>query len=289
MTERAVGAGATIDETATLGPFSVLSPEVVVGARSRLAAGCHLAGQVTIADDVSIGENVTFATRPFSPGDGTPSPRGRTNVERGAEIHPAAVIMPGVTIGAHAQVGPGAVVYHSVPPNAVVAGNPARIVGYVDAAPQSTSAQTPGDAGVSVVETPVAGVTLHRLPLITDIRGSLTVGEFERTLPFAAKRYFVVLGVPSVETRGEHAHRQCKEFLVCVNGSCSVVADDGDTRQEFRLEEPNVGILLPPMVWRVHYKYSPDAVLLVFASEFYDPSDYIRNYDDFKSELMAAR
>jgi UDP-2-acetamido-3-amino-2,3-dideoxy-glucuronate N-acetyltransferase len=77
------------------------------------------------------------------------------------------------------------------------------------------------------------------------------------------KRYFIVFDVPSMETRGEHAHRECHQFLICVRGSCAVVADDGKNRQEFLLDRPDVGVHLPPMVWGIQYKYSADAVLLV--------------------------
>ena len=104
----------------------------------------------------------------------------------------------------------------------------------------------------------------------------------------AAQSFSVVFGVPSVETRGEHAHWQCQELLVCVTGSCSVVADDGRARQEFRLDRPDLGIYLPPMVWRVHYKYTPDAVLVAFASEYYDPADYIRSYQEFLREVQLG-
>jgi UDP-2-acetamido-3-amino-2,3-dideoxy-glucuronate N-acetyltransferase len=113
------------------------------------------------------------------------------------------------------------------------------------------------------------------------MRGSLTVGEFDRSIPFVAKRYFMVFDVPSLEVRGEHAHRECHQFLICVRGSCSVVADDGFNRQEFLLNRPDLGIHLSPMVWGIQYKYSIDAVLLVFASHYYDCLDYVRNYDDF--------
>ena len=98
------------------------------------------------------------------------------------------------------------------------------------------------------VATQVAGVTLHRLPRVVDIRGSLTVGEFDRSIPFAVRRYFMVFDVPSMETRGEHAHRECHQFLICVRGSCAVVADDGRNRQEFRRDWPEVGVDLRPMV-----------------------------------------
>ena len=123
--------------------------------------------------------------------------------------------------------------------------------------------------------------TLIELPLILDTRGSLSVGEFGKNIPFEVKRYFIVFDVPSGELRGEHAHRECHQFLVCVKGSCSVITDDGKTRQEFLLDKPNVGAYLPPMTWGEQFNYSSDAVLLVFASHYYDNEDYIRNYDEF--------
>jgi hypothetical protein len=67
-----------------------------------------------------------------------------------------------------------------------------------------------------------------------------------------------------------------------------VVADDGINRQEFLLDQPDVGLYLPPLVWGIQYKYSTDAVLLVFASHCYDSSDYIRNYAEFRN-LVEAR
>ena len=125
------------------------------------------------------------------------------------------------------------------------------------------------------------GVALHRLRLVEDLRGDLCVGEFERDVPFRPKRYFVVFDVPSAETRGEHAHHKCAQFLVCVKGSCSVIADDSENREEFLLDTPALGLLIPPLVWSTQYKHSSDTVLLVFASEFYDADDYIREYDKF--------
>ncbi|MEO5345649.1 MAG: FdtA/QdtA family cupin domain-containing protein [Magnetococcus sp. YQC-9] len=117
------------------------------------------------------------------------------------------------------------------------------------------------------------------------MRGNLSVGEFQRSVPFVAKRYFLVFDVPSTQTRGEHAHRQCHQFLICVRGACSVVADDGEHRQEFLLDRPEIGVYLPPMIWGTQYKYTSEAVLLVFASDYYDPDDYIRDYQQFLKEV----
>ena len=128
----------------------------------------------------------------------------------------------------------------------------------------------------------VKGVSVCDFPKISDLRGKLSVGEFEKSIPFPVKRYFLVFDVPSEETRGEHAHKECHQFLICVHGSCNVVADDGINREEFLLDQPNVGLYLPPMTWGVQYKYSNDAVLLVFASHYYDSVDYIRSYPEFQ-------
>jgi UDP-2-acetamido-3-amino-2,3-dideoxy-glucuronate N-acetyltransferase len=127
------------------------------------------------------------------------------------------------------------------------------------------------------------------MPLIIDPRGCLSVGEFGRNVPFEVKRYFIIFDVPSQELRGEHAHRECHQFLVCVKGSCSVITDDGVTRNEFVLDKPNVGAYLPPMTWGVQFNYSADAVLLVFASHYYDDADYIRNYDEFLQLARSTR
>jgi dTDP-4-dehydrorhamnose 3,5-epimerase-like enzyme len=181
------------------------------------------------------------------------------------------------------MVAAGAVVTRSVPSNAIVVGNPAKIVGYVDAGRNNQVVNFPNEQQVGAKETNIKGVTIHKFPRISDMRGNLTVGEFDRNIPFIAKRYFMVFDVPSIETRGEHAHRECHQFLICVRGSCSVVADDGSNRQEFTLNRPDIGLHLPPMIWGIQYKYTPDAVLMVFASHFYDSVDYIRDYSEFVS------
>ena len=77
------------------------------------------------------------------------------------------------------------------------------------------------------------------------MRGDLTVGKFESQIPFIPKRDFMVFGVPSKETRGEHAHRVCHQFLICIRGSCAVMADDGHNRVEILLDSPEKGIYLP--------------------------------------------
>jgi dTDP-4-dehydrorhamnose 3,5-epimerase-like enzyme len=120
------------------------------------------------------------------------------------------------------------------------------------------------------------------------MRGNLSVGEFPDEIPFTPKRYFLIFEVPSKEVRGAHAHHRCHQFLICVKGQCSVVVDDGENRCETLLDSPNAGVYIPPMVWGTQYKYSADAILLVFASDYYDDEDYIRDYDEFLS-LVAKQ
>src|SRR5204862_5999068 len=190
-------------------------------------------------------------------------------------------ILPGLTIGANSMVGAGAVVTHDVPPNAIVMGNPARITGYVDTAFPALEEGGPETPRESLRALHVAGAKLHRMPLIEDIKGSLTFGEIDQHLPFLVQRYFAVFNVPSREVRGAHAHRTLHEFLICLRGSCAVALDAARVRDEVALDSPTIGLHVPPMIWRVHYKYSPDAMLLVLASDLYRADDYIRDYDEF--------
>lgn len=178
------------------------------------------------------------------------------------------------------MVGAGAVVTHNVPRNAIVVGNPGRIVSYAGATrAQALAVDEAVETGPR--KTLVEGVILHRLPTAGDLRGLLSVGEVGREIPFEVKRYFLVFDVPTEQVRGEHAHRTLHQFLVCVHGRCLVVADDGANREEFVLDAPHSGLYLPPMTWAVQYKYSRDAVLMVLASGPYDAADYIRDYAEF--------
>lgn len=255
--------------------------DVVVGDRVTVKCGVQLWDGVRLGDDVFVGPNATFTNDPFPRSRVRPDRFVETVVEAGASIGANATVLPGVRIGARAMVGAGAVVTRDVPPGAVVVGNPGRIVGYDGVVPIDPMERTePAQTG-ELVASKVRGVRLHRLPSFRDLRGSLTVAEFDRHVPFAAKRCFLVHHVPGKDVRGEHAHRVCHQFLVCVAGSVHVVVDDATEREEFVLATPSLGLHLPPMVWGIQYKYTPDAVLMVFASEHYDAGDYIRDYAEF--------
>lgn len=278
--------GAVIGRDCNLCDGVFVENDVVVGDRVTIKCGVQLWDGVHVEDDVFIGPNATFTNDRFPRSKVYLEKLAKTIVRKGASIGANATMLPGIEIGAGAMVGAGAVVTRSVPAYAIAVGNPARIIGYVGTDASAVN-DTPPIAGVTASE--VHGVTLHDLPHVRDMRGSLSVGEFGRSIPFEAKRYFLVFDVPSREVRGEHAHRACQQFLICVHGSCAVVADDGTHRREFLLDRPNRGIHLPSMTWGTQYKYSDDAVLLVFASDYYDSTDYIREYSEFKALVAGKR
>jgi len=278
--------GARIGADCNVCDHVFIENDVVIGDRVTIKSGVQVWDGLRLEDDVFVGPNVTFTNDRFPRSKRRPPSFATTLVRRNASIGANATVLPGLTIGRDAMVGAGAVVTRSVPPAAIVAGNPARIVGYVDSKVSAAPFDARGErARVSAEDTAVSGVVVHELPLVRDLRGNLTVGEVPGDVPFAPRRYFLVMDVPTGETRGSHAHRECAQFLVCVTGSCAVVVDDGDSRLEVALDRPDRGLYVPPMVWATQYKYTRDAVLLVLASHPYDAADYIRDYDEFLAAI----
>jgi UDP-2-acetamido-3-amino-2,3-dideoxy-glucuronate N-acetyltransferase len=274
--------GARIGQDCNVCDHVFIENDVIVGDRVTLKCGVQLWDGIRLEDDVFVGPNATFTNDIFPRSKHYPAAFTETIVRKGASIGANATILPGITIGSRAMIGAGAVVTRSVPPNAVVVGNPAKIIGYVDTADhEPKAAETVAPLVEPIRATSVRGVTLHHLKNVQDMRGSLSVGEFGRDIPFEVKRYFLVYDVPSVEIRGEHAHLRCEQFLIAVKGSVHVVADDGKNREQFVLDKPGVGLYMPPMIWGIQYRYSRDAVLLVLASEHYDSADYVRDYERF--------
>jgi acetyltransferase-like isoleucine patch superfamily enzyme/dTDP-4-dehydrorhamnose 3,5-epimerase-like enzyme len=276
--------GAQIGEDCNICDGVFVENDVLVGDRVTIKSGVQLWDGVTLEDDVFIGPNVTFSNDGFPRSGIHPEAYERTIIMRGASVGANATILPGLTVGLSAMVGAGSVVTKSVPDFAIVYGNPARIRGYVnsDRANEETGLvvnkvqpQNDGPAGVKVI----------RLPGAVDLRGALSVCEMESELPFQPERFFLVHDVPSTESRGSHAHKECHQILFCVSGQVRAIVDDGKVRQEFMLNNPSTGLYMPPMVWGTQYEYSADAVLLVLASHPYDANDYIRDYAEFLSLL----
>jgi UDP-2-acetamido-3-amino-2,3-dideoxy-glucuronate N-acetyltransferase len=301
--EALVDTGATVGADTKVWAFAHLLPGAVVGCdcnicdhvliegracvgnRVTVKSGVQLWEGTTLEDDVFVGPNATFTNDLFPRSKEHPAEYARTLVRAKASIGANATILAGTVIGTNAMVGAGAVITRDVPPNAIVTGNPARITGYV-----STRTKGPIRAEHRSALIPqtlsACGVRLIQLSIATDARGSVAFGQYDTQLPFQPKRFFVVYDVPSKEVRGEHAHRKLEQVLTCIRGSVAVVVDDGHERDEVLLDSPEVGLYVPPMVWATQYRYSQDAMLLVLASDTYDPNDYIRSYEDF---IAAAR
>ena len=246
--------GARIGSDCDISDHVFVDSDVVVGDRVTVSCGVQLWNGLRVGDDVVIGPNVTFAYDKHPIARHEPE-KTLTHLGRGASIGGGVTIVTGRRVGARALVVAGSVVTHDVPAKAIVSGNPARIVGYVDTMrPVKESHPLGRDVG-AVIATGVQGVTLHRLLMVEDLRGNLSVGEFPGQIPFVPQRYFIVFDVPGKDVRGEHAHKQCHQFLVCVRGSMSVVVDDGRMSEEILLDGPNIGLYVPPMVWALQYKY----------------------------------
>lgn len=281
--------GAVIGRDCDVGDHTLIEDDVTIGDRVIVSCGVALWNGTTVEDDVFIGANVAFANDPHSINTKPDWKSARTLLKCRAVVGANATIYSGTTIGERARVAAGSVVTRNVPPLAIVSGNPAVIVGYDGTRLEYEGAVASPPSEPSVRNTKVKGVILHRLPSAADMRGQLAFGEIGKHVPFEVKRLFLVYGVASQETRGEHAHRTLHQFLVCVHGHCSLMADDGENRQEFLLESPTSAVHLPPLVWAVQYKHTRDAVLLVLASDYYDPADYIRDYSEFLQIVQPGR
>jgi len=278
--------GARIGRDANICDHVFIENDVVIGDRVTVKSGVQLWDGVRLGDDVFVGPNVTFTNDPFPRSRKYPEAFLTTVVSTGASLGGGAVILPGRAIGRHAMVGAGAVVTKDVPANAIVVGNPARIVGYVD------DVRGSAEATAALEQAPRPGrpaddhlVSLRRAE---DIRGSLVALELVDDLPFVPARFFTVFGVPSRDVRGQHAHRRCEQVLVCLAGSVTCMVDDGDRRRTYVLDRPDRGLYMPAMTWGTQYEYTSDAVLAVFASLPYDPADYIRDYEEFLAEVRGS-
>lgn len=132
----------------------------------------------------------------------------------------------------------------------------------------------------------LAGVRWIDLPRKADERGTLVIVG-HTAIPFSIARMFYVHGVPAGRERGGHAHRVTEQFVIAVAGAFSLDLSDGREKKSLRLDSPDRGVYVPPMVWDRLYDFSPGAVCLVLASTQYAEADYIREWASFLREAGA--
>ena len=114
-----------------------------------------------------------------------------------------------------------------------------------------------------------------------DDRGQLISLEEFKDIPFDIKRVYYMYDTAEGVVRGKHAHKSLQQILICISGSCKILLDNGTEKKVVMLEKPYEGLYVTNSMWREMFDFSPNAVLMVLASEVYDESDYIRNYDEF--------
>lgn len=124
-------------------------------------------------------------------------------------------------------------------------------------------------------------IKLIDFKMLGDDRGHLTVIEGNKNIPFEIKRVYYLTGTKPDTPRGFHAHKELEQIAVCVSGQCRMIMDDGKSREEIWLNSPCKAIRIEKKIWHEMHDFSPDCVLLVLASEYYDENDYIRIYSDF--------
>ncbi len=129
------------------------------------------------------------------------------------------------------------------------------------------------------------GYELIDFRAIGDERGKLVVIEGNKNIPFEVKRVYYIYDTKADAIRGKHAHRKLQQIIFCPKGSCDFILDDGKERITIPLNNPHKGLYIKSNLWREFTNFSPDCVVMVLASEHYDESDYIRDYDVFLREI----
>ena len=124
---------------------------------------------------------------------------------------------------------------------------------------------------------------LVQLPKIGDRNGQITAVNNNIEVPFEINRVFYLYDIPAAEDRGAHAHKECHQFLVAASGAFNVEVDDGTNKKLFSLNQPNIGLHVPPGIWAAELNFSSGSICLVLASHPYQENDYIRDYQTFKN------
>jgi len=127
----------------------------------------------------------------------------------------------------------------------------------------------------------VDDVKIIELPKFLDARGNLSFAEQNNHVPFEIKRTYWIYDVPGGEDRGGHAFKENQEVVIALSGAFDVVVDDGVKKKTFNLNRSYYGLYIPAGLWRTMENFSTNSFALEFGSKHYEPSDYIRDYDEF--------
>ena len=139
-----------------------------------------------------------------------------------------------------------------------------------------------------MIRSTVDDVIFFNTKTVVDSKGNLAPIEENRDVPFDIKRVFYVYGVRDEDKRGKHAHYKTKQLLICLHGKIDVICKDGEDEVRYLLESPQQAILVPEMIWDEQIYRSEDAIMLAITNTHYDPSDYINDFEEFKSLKRAS-
>ena len=118
-----------------------------------------------------------------------------------------------------------------------------------------------------------------------DKSGKLIALENTIDIPFEIKRIYYIWDTYKYIVRGKHAHKKLKQVIICVKGACDFILDDGTNRESVHLDDPSKGLYISNYIWREFTNFSEDCVVMVLASEYYNPMDYIHDYDEFLKDV----
>ena len=276
-----VETGAAIGAHCHLSSASFICDGSQLGDRVTIGTGVRIEVPAIIEDGVTLESGVALA-RFFPSSDVEVEAREPIRIRQNVWVGAGAFLSQGITVGRDAVIGAGSVVLHDVPAHAIVVGNPGQIQGYGGSQTDGQAYPLRYDAELEAMRLP-GGARFVEVLGVKDLRGRLSAIEFSDAFPWAPRRFFIVHDVPSQKVRGEHAHKECQQLLIALSGAVTVLLDDGQSRQEVRLDDPGSALLIPAMLWASQYQFSPDAALGVLASHLYDPEDYIRDYEQYLS------